>query len=462
MRRGSIRRPVFLYGIVVMSGLVLGVVTLASSALVRVAQSGLHEAAEREALDIARSSDPEAEVLARQTRGRFVAIAWSDQPALGVTAKEAEARAARPDPRVGYVTVPLTRSATAGGYVVVFVEGGEAMSTARREIRALLFFGVAAGVLAAVVMAFLIGRLVLSPLSVLERVAADVGTTLSLDQGETPHEVAEVAQTFQRTLRQLKLERDTIARQHKELARMQESLVRAEKLASVGRLAAGVAHEIGNPLAAVLGYLSLLRRGLDPESTADVLERCTKELKRMHETIKKLLTYARQDDAGELGSISTPAILADTSHLLRGHPALAGVEFHCDFGPESQGDDAIGRAGAVGQIIVNLVVNAAQATKNATPAPRVQLLRRVSDNFVDIEVSDNGPGIPDALREQVFDPFFTTKAPGEGTGLGLAVSRALAEAMGAELLLSRSADGGARFQLRLRPRPGSHPSEALG
>ncbi|MBI2375455.1 MAG: HAMP domain-containing histidine kinase [Deltaproteobacteria bacterium] len=460
MARGSIRRPVFLYALVVGLGLVVGLVTLASFALVRVAQRGMLDAAQLEALDIARSSDPVTEVRSRQGRGRLVAIAWSDRPGLGVTTQEAEQIAKQPDPRLGYVSVPLARTASAGAYVVVFVEGSEAMRTARNEIRSLLLFGGITGLVAAFVLALLIGRLVLVPLSALERFAADA-PTLGMDQEDTPHEVAEVAQTFQRTLRQLKLERDTIARQHKELARMQQSLVRAEKLASIGRLAAGVAHEIGNPLAAVLGYLSLLRRGLDEASTRDVLERSSKELGRMHETIKKLLTYARQDEAGEVGPVSTRAILEDTTHLLRGHPALSGVAFEVDLGAATDGPDALGRSGPIGQIVVNLVVNAAQATRGQTEAPKVTLSRRVVDDAIEVEVADNGPGIPDSLREEIFDPFFTTKSPGEGTGLGLAVSRALAEAMGAELSLLRPKVG-ARFVLRLVPVAGSPLPEPLG
>ena len=304
-------------------------------------------------------------------------------------------------------------------------------------------------------------RLVLQPITALERVAADVSHGLDLDQAGAPHEVAEVAQTFQRTLRQLKRERAEIERQHLELERMQQSLIRSEKLASVGRLAAGVAHEIGNPLAAVLGYLSLLKRGLDEQATMDVIERSSKELRRIHETIKKLLTYARQDETGPVEQLDLKPVLADAALLLRGHPALSGVLFETSFDLEPS--DVLGRAGPIGQIVVNLVVNAAQAVREGGGAdPKVWLTMFRQDDGIWVEVADNGPGVPRDKREQIFDPFYTTKPPGEGTGLGLAVSRALAESMGADLTVGEASQGGARFVLKLRTPAGNPALTELG
>src|SRR5262249_24778291 len=141
-------------------------------------------------------------------------------------------------------------------------------------------------------------------------------------------------QTFRRTLRRLKEERELMAAQKRELEQMQESLVRASKLASVARLAAGIAHEIGNPLAAVQGYLALLPR-LDDKEQKEVIERSAKELQRIHETIKKLLTYARQEDSAPLAPIKLSQVVSDALLLVRGHPVMRPVEIEDELSKNS-------------------------------------------------------------------------------------------------------------------------------
>jgi two-component system NtrC family sensor kinase len=231
---------------------------------------------------------------------------------------------------------------------------------------------------------------------------------------------------------------------------MQEGLVRASKLASVGRLAAGIAHEIGNPLAAVRGYLSLLQGGLDPTQQKEVLERSLKELGRIHETIKKLLTYARRgvETAEPPVPFSSGKVVEEAIGLVRGHPALRVVRIDHP-GTDPDGPDAIGHPGRLNQVLVNLLLNAGQAME-ATPDAEITVATRTDGAWLEIVVSDNGPGIPKDKLPLIFDPFFTTKAPGEGTGLGLAVSRALMEAMGGDLQASSEEGRGASFTVRLR------------
>jgi two-component system, NtrC family, sensor kinase len=229
---------------------------------------------------------------------------------------------------------------------------------------------------------------------------------------------------------------------------MQASLVRASKLASVGRLAAGIAHEIGNPLAAVQGYLSLLKSGLADDQRQEVLERSVKELGRIHETIKKLLTYARKGDEQDEppSPISIETVLAEALSLVKGHPAIRICEI--DNQVVSDQPDAIAHPGRLNQVLVNLLLNAGQAMAETEPK-RITISKRADGEKVTLLVKDTGPGIPEGKREQIFDPFFTTKAPGEGTGLGLAISRSLMEAMDGDLEVVDS-DVGATFAVRLK------------
>jgi len=325
----------------------------------------------------------------------------------------------------------------------------EIIELVRREIRTILLAAVSLAVVAGVVLSSLIGRLVLRPLKELESVAGGSPDAEGVfaSRTETHNEITGVAVTFRRTLRQLDDERKRLVLQNKRLAELQVSLVRSEKLASVGRLAAGVAHEIGNPLAAAIGYFDILKLSLSPEEQKDVLDRCAAALRRIHDTIKKLLAYSRGEDDDEPPR-PTPLgpVVRDTLMLLGAHPALHAITVMNRVTDELT---VAARPGALSQVLMNVVINAGHAL-TGRPEPRIEIDQRVADDGrVLVTIRDNGPGVPQALREQVFDPFFTTKAEGEGTGLGLAVSRALMERMGGHLEVGDAPGGGAELTIVL-------------
>jgi two-component system, NtrC family, sensor kinase len=451
MRRGSIQRPLLIYAMFFSAALALSLLTSASFAIVKVAQKAQRETIERQARAWAeRAPWPElrAIVHAKEASRANIAVVGPSSPALGIGLDEARIAARNPRLASGFGAVRV-RLEGPEAYVVYRVDSGLTFALAQREIRWLFVVSFALAVVLGGLLALLSARLVLSPLADLERVASDVEVVEGvIAQGRTPHEVAQVAQKFRRTLRELHAEREKLEAQKEELERMQAGLVRASKLATVGRLAAGIAHEIGNPLAAVLGYLGLLKRGLGPEESKDVVERSVKELNRIHETIRKLLTYARADDPTEAPEpIAIGRVLQDTLDLLRGHPAMRGVRVVDEIDRRDE-LDAIGRAGALQQVIMNLVLNAAHAMKGLDE-PVIRFEQRTSEAHIELRVIDRGPGIPGEILEHIFDPFFTTKPPGEGTGLGLAVSRALIEAMGGELSVESKPGEGASFTVRL-------------
>ena len=302
------------------------------------------------------------------------------------------------------------------------------------------------------VLVILVGRLLLPPLAALRRAAEETQASAPDDLSTTaPNEILDVAQQFRRTVRQLNEEREVVEAQRDELTRMQQNLVRASKLASVGRLAAGIAHEIGNPLAAVRGYLSLLKSGLPVEQANDVLDRSRSELVRIHETIQKLLTYARtgEERPEEPGPFDAGKVVEEAMGLARGHPDLRGVEIEADPLPSAL--DAHGHPGHLHQVLVNLLLNAGHAVSGRSDG-RIRVEVAHDEAAVVVSVLDNGTGVPDDLKEVIFDPFYTTKDPGRGTGLGLAVSRALMEAMGGDLTVDDPAAGGAAFRVVV-PRP---------
>ncbi|OLC06869.1 MAG: hypothetical protein AUH41_11680 [Gemmatimonadetes bacterium 13_1_40CM_66_11] len=254
----------------------------------------------------------------------------------------------------------------------------------------------------------------------------------------------------------------------------QSQLVRSEKLASIGRLAAGVAHEVGNPLGAIGTYVEVLRRrGADPEVMAGL----ARELERVDRIVRSLLDYARpQEDP--LVPVDPDKIVRAAFELLRAQGAFRNVRADTDFGMHVP--EIMGRAHVLEQTLVNLLLNAIDATppggsivigaRRWAYEPGQSLPKRASDpgymRFPRVSerrparvefaagqpgtlmfVADSGPGVAPADREKIFEPFYTTKDPGHGTGLGLAIVARSVHEMGGVVWVDNAREGGAAFKL---------------
>jgi two-component system NtrC family sensor kinase len=217
----------------------------------------------------------------------------------------------------------------------------------------------------------------------------------------------------------------------------QDRLVESEKLAGIGRLAAGVAHEINNPLGVILGYAKLLRKRCDG-SMAEDLSVIEDEALRAKEIVDGLLDLSRPLPAGA-EPVDLRALSDEVVSRLGEARLLDGVRVSVDGS-----GSAPGHAEKLRQVLVNLVRNAAEA---AGSGGQVEVRVAERDGTAEVAVEDSGPGIPPERRARLFEPFFTTKP--RGTGLGLAVSRAIARAHGGDLAADAARAGGARFALRL-------------
>ena len=279
----------------------------------------------------------------------------------------------------------------------------------------------------------------------------------------------------------------SLERTNEELVDARNQVIRAARLASVGTLAAGIAHEVGNPLGAIIGYTDVAlgraaREGTDPT----LLEAVREEARRIDRIVKSLLDYARP--RGKEPELVEPVTVLDrVRELLAAQGRFGSVDLAWNFDaslPVVQIDPS-----RLEQVMVNLLLNALDAVQGQADA-RIEVratselgtalavaARREDDpsgvnylhrrramadrrgvgsdplftaiRVVVIRISDNGPGIPSQDLERVFDPFFTTKAPGKGTGLGLAICAQLAESMGGRITVANAKDGGAVFTVRI-------------
>lgn len=289
-------------------------------------------------------------------------------------------------------------------------------------------------------------RLVVRPVAALlegtRRVAAgDLNTVIP---GADQHELGDLAKAF-----------NTMTRQ---LGETQRQLAQADKLASIGRLAAGIAHEINNPLTGVLTYASLLKKRIAPEGAdAEDVDVIIRETIRCRGIIRELLDFARPTPPSrkpaDLNEVIRHSMAVVMTQLRLNHVSLA-----LDLAPELP--LAYADANQLQQVVVNLLLNAADA--NGPEGGEIRLTSRVADpGFVELVVEDQGEGIPPENLPHLFEPFFTTKG-NKGTGLGLAVTWGIVESHGGAITVHSEPGHGARFTVRIPLAPTApHPETPL-
>ncbi len=241
-----------------------------------------------------------------------------------------------------------------------------------------------------------------------------------------------------------------------DLEKAQRELIRAEKLASVGRLSAGIAHEIGNPIGIIKGYLDLLKApGLPMEEKDEFIQRTESEVERINAIIRQLLDFARPADQVQT-LVHIHPLLSELEEICHFQPLFTGLKFTLDLGAEKDQVMADGRQ--LRQVFLNLILNSADSFEGLDSPDDNRLIIRTTlhrenaqENctWVDIQFSDNGAGIPEEALEYIFDPFYTTKDPGRGTGLGLSVSFTIIEGFGGTIQAYGNEMHGTTMRIRL-------------
>ena len=356
-----------------------------------------------------------------------------------------------------------------------------------------------------IVGSYLLSRIILKPLKKLVQMSEKIadGNLDPLGGSQGGDEVGKLFSSFNHMAARLREDRKkmeeyihSLETVNRELRRAQSEVLRSEKLASIGRLAAGVAHEVGNPTGAILGYVDLLSQGgLAKGEEREILDRTGKEAERIRRIVRELLNFSRPSP-GENAEVYVPDVIESALSLLSHQKKVwKQIEVKTAFQeglPKWHGDPH-----QLQQVLINLFLNSADAMMDPPPKGgeerekrlrvAVQSLgseeigefmealprRRKGDhpnidysqlrgrenssmtskgNFsavICIEVEDTGPGIPSEAMEKIFDPFFTTKPPGQGTGLGLAICLRIVESYGGRIRVQSEIGKGSLFTLLL-------------
>jgi signal transduction histidine kinase len=367
-------------------------------------------------------------------------------------------------------TREATREATKVRQVAVAPHGrlegavrlGEAQRRTARVISFLFGNLLALALVLGLAGTLLFNRFIARPVEQLTTIAERLGH-LQLDgtfgtDGGTPA-LGQLGSALERMARALKEEQarthsqiDALTRMNVELQSARDSLVRQEKLATVGRLAAGIAHEVGNPLGGILGYAELLRMKGDP-SIGEYADRIEREVGRIDKTVRGLLDFSRPREVA-LQPLSLAHISAASAELCRADKRLRSVKVHVEVSEATP--LVLADEHQLGQVVVNLLLNAGDAMADQYGEVWLRA-REVDAAHVELLVEDTGPGVPPELMGRIFDPFFTTKEVGQGTGLGLSICASIMDSLSGDIRVETRAEGGARFILRLRRAPSAPP-----
>ena len=229
--------------------------------------------------------------------------------------------------------------------------------------------------------------------------------------------------------------------------RLQDQLIQSEKMSAIGQLIAGVAHDLNNPLASVIGFADFLLEGRDvPSNLVEPIRVIQQEAERAANIVRNLLSFARKQDHARRAT-DLELLLESTVTLLRTQMVSRRVEVLLDVEAGLPAIDA--DTGQLQQVFVNLINNASHAIESAGRPGRVVIRARPWRDGVAVEVSDDGPGMSPEVAALVFEPFYTTKPEGQGTGLGLSICQGIVKEHGGRILLSTAPDRGALFTVEL-------------
>ncbi|MBF0506121.1 MAG: HAMP domain-containing protein [Nitrospirae bacterium] len=234
-----------------------------------------------------------------------------------------------------------------------------------------------------------------------------------------------------------------------EIYKAQEQLINTEKLASLGRMAAGVAHEINNPLTGIVTFSHLMLRRTPPENVQDIedINTIIDQAERCSKIIKGLLGFSRKT-ASEKGPVNLNTLISNTLAMVGRQSRFHNIRFDMRLDPSIP--EVVADPNQIQQVFLNLLINAADAMeKKGTVTIATRVVKNNGRESAELEITDTGPGIPEEIIGKIFEPFFTTKPAGKGTGLGLAVSYGIIKKHEGVIFVKSQLGKGASFYIHL-------------
>jgi two-component system, NtrC family, sensor kinase len=357
------------------------------------------------------------------------------------------------------VTHPHLKSGSVDGASGVATNLEGVYQTGRRSQKAFFIYGAINVAILAAIGVYRITKVYLEPLQRLAGRAEDyreedTGLIFAVRKGD--NELHQLSKSLNLMLERIAADkqklRATVASleiANTDLRKAQQEIIRAEKLASVGRLSAGIAHEIGNPIGIVMGYLHLLKQengAIEEDEKREYIRRADDEISRINKIIRQLLDFSRPSSEGG-AVIHVHEVITDISEVVRFEPMVANIDIRLKL--DAENDRVTADPNQLRQVFLNLILNAADAIAVKSPNDEgcvtirttIKSHEGVLNDFLgtaakpvlEIAVSDNGVGIMPENIADIFDPFFTTKEPGKGTGLGLSVSFMIVESLGGKI-----------------------------
>jgi PAS domain S-box-containing protein len=228
--------------------------------------------------------------------------------------------------------------------------------------------------------------------------------------------------------------------------KLEKQIIQSERLAAMGQMIGGFAHELNNPLTSIMGVAELLQEGEQPESARKQLVMLQQQARRAADVVQNLLYFSRPPAPGR-GPVNLSELVQRTLHL---HAySLRKSNITVDFLPEPSLPTVTGDSHQLMQIFLNLILNAEQAMREVREGGTLRIRLEKGAKSVAVTFQDDGPGIPTEVLPNIFDPFYTTKRPGRGTGLGLSICKAILREHGGEIEASSGPGGGAVFTVTL-------------
>lgn len=332
----------------------------------------------------------------------------------------------------------------------------------RKSERVILLYIVLDSIILALVGIYLLSRIVVKPIHNLLEMTEEYegGGIIPLFDESSSNEIAKLSRSLSTMLKrldenkkELKSHISSLEGANKELQQAQNEIVRSEKLASVGRLAAGIAHEIGNPIGIILGYLDLLKKGEITEAEReDFLSRIESEITRVNRIIGQLLDFSRPS-SGKPEETHAHELIQSTVSMLKPQPMLEDIRINTELGASD--DIVLANPDQLQQVFLNIMMNAADALAgkdsegDKITSKAITIESENKDRAIELRFKDNGPGIPEEELVHILDPFYTTKEPGKGTGLGLSVCYRIVEGLGGSIRAESSRGNGTNIIVTL-------------